>query len=64
MCVSDSFQKPDPKKLKTKKETTLDNTIAFSTMDSESGKLESTMMHTAHNGLTNCSFVLENTPLF
>lgn len=33
-------------------------------MVSESGKLESTMMHTAHNGLTNCSFVSENTPLF
>lgn len=49
---------------KTTKKQALNSTIAFPTMVSEPGKLESTMMHRAHNGLTNCSFVSENTPLF
>lgn len=47
-----------------RKEKALDNTIDFPTMVSESGKLENTMMHGAHKGPTNCSFVFENTPRF
>ena len=42
----------------------LDGTIAFPTMVSESGKLESTVMNRAHNGLTNISFVSKIKPLF
>lgn len=42
-----------------RKEKALDNTIDFPTMVSESGKLETTMMHGAHKGPTNCSFVLK-----
>lgn len=60
-CVyADPFQKPHTHghTQKTKKQA-LDNTIAFPTMVSESVKLESTMMHTAHNDLTNCSFCLK-----
>lgn len=49
---------------KQKKNPALDSTIAFLSKVSERGKLESTIMHGAHNGLTNCSFVSENTTPF
>ena len=50
-------QDTKPTENKTKKQALNGGTIAFPTMVSESGKLESTMMHAAHNGLAKCSFV-------
>lgn len=66
VCVRSHFKSSTHTKNRENKKNkqALNNTIAFPTMVSESGKLESTMMHTAHNGLTNRSFVSENTPLF
>lgn len=60
------LQAQNPQKKKKNKQA-LHNTKAFATMVCETGELESTMMrthtHSINNGLSNGSFVCENTPL-
>lgn len=63
-CTHTHTQKPHKTQKKQQKNKHSTAQLHFLTMLSESGKLESTMMHRAHNGLTNCSFVSENAPLF